>query len=428
MENQPPNAGSDPFVSRLPEEVEAWENELLVRQDTGQIVLARYGLVPGETALSLKRSKMVCILAVLGAILAGTGVILIMSSNWSDIPKLLRLVVLLGATGASYHLGYRMAYQPGNYPKVGIAVLLLGSLLWGASIFLVGQMYHLGGAGGDGEKTALLIWFFGVLPLAYILWSALHMGLALTIGTVWLCWQMSDIGALDFRTDMTFVLYVGIGAFLYALSRIHARFQNGAKLEGALRFFALGFLFCSLYVLSFKFPWSSYWWYGDHPPSTNMWIIRIIVLVAAFAGAVWLYDIGRKRDRSTVCEALVVAALVIMCLVLFVARGHMVPSPNDDYSPDSINAGIAWFMNAVLFLCVIGIITVGWHRNRQGLVTFGVVVFAIQVVTLYFEVISTMLKGGLFFLGAGAILIVGALVLERTRRALVAAAQNGRTQ
>ena len=427
MENQPPIAGSDPFVSRLPGEVEAWEDEQLVRQDTGQIVLARYGLVPGETALSLKRSKMVYILAVLGAILAGTGVILIVSSNWGDIPKLLRLVILLGSTGAAYHLGYRMAYQPGNYPKVGIAVLLLGSMLWGASIFLVSQMYHLGGAGGGGEKTALLIWFFGVLPLAYILWSPLHMGLALAIGTVWLCWQMSDMGLLDFRTDMTFVLYVAIGACLYALSRIHARWRSAGKLEGALRFFALAFVFYSLYMLSFKFPWSSYRWYGYHAPNTDMWTVRIIVLVAGFLSALWLYDIGRKRDRSTVCEALVVAALVIMCLVLFLTRGMITSSPNDEYSPDS-GAAIAWFINAVLFLCVIGIIAIGWHRNRSALLTFGVIVFALQVIARYFEVISTMLRGGLFFLGAGALLILGAVLLDRTRRALVATTQNGGTQ
>jgi len=34
----------------------------------------------------------------------------------------------------------------------------------------------------------------------------------------------------------------------------------------------------------------------------------------------------------------------------------------------------------------------------------------------------------LFFLGAGALLILGAVLLDRTRRALVATTQNGGTQ
>src|SRR5574340_860593 len=182
-----------PFLDRLSAEIEQWPKEGLVRPEQAQALLARYGLLAGETTHTVRQSRIIQLLSVLGVVLVGVGVITLVGANWEAIPRWVRLAILAVSTAGVYHLGYWLAFQRKTYPKVGLALLLLGSLLWGAGIFLVGQMYHLGSPGGGGGETrATLVWFLGVIPLAYVLRSPWHLVLSIIIGSVWLCMQRSE--------------------------------------------------------------------------------------------------------------------------------------------------------------------------------------------------------------------------------------------
>ncbi len=115
-----------------------------------------------------------------------------------------------------------------------MALLLLGSLLWGASIFLIGQMYHMGSrAGGNGEKEAVLYWFLGVLPLAYIIRSPLHLALSLVTGTVWLGMVMQIMPGPPPQTYPLAML--ALGMVLYVLARLHAETARHSATRAAAR-------------------------------------------------------------------------------------------------------------------------------------------------------------------------------------------------
>jgi uncharacterized membrane protein len=158
----------DPSPEWITQAVEAWTKEGLVRREQARWILARYGLADAETAGTLKQLSFIQILTALGALLVGVGVLLLVGTQWENLPRLARLVLLAGITGAAYAGGYHLAYTRKTYIGVGKALIFLGSLFWGSSIFLVGQMYNLGDSGGDPSEyfTGLAYWFVGTLPLA----------------------------------------------------------------------------------------------------------------------------------------------------------------------------------------------------------------------------------------------------------------------
>ena len=407
MSTQPPPEDGV-FVERLGAEVEAWMNESLIDAGTARIILARYGLVPGESAGSVKRSKIVSIVTVLAAVLIGIGVNLVMGSNWEIIPKYIRVALLIGGTLALYIAGYRLAFERRSYPKVGMALLLLGSILWGASILLIGQMYGLGGEGG--EQTALLYWLAGVLPLAYVLGSTPHMFLSLLIGTVWLVWNQSDnTGVGD---SLLFPHLTVIAALLYSLGVLHSRRASTSRFEGAYRGFALAYLVVSLYALSFPHAWG--YQVGLRPFALDGERVWFAVLAAALAVAI-LVMISRPRgDRAAAYES-------AACMAVSVISGLTVALFLRDSPGYAYSSGWLWPMlfNVPLLAVEVGVIALGWWRNAPGLINLGLLVFVIHVVTRYFDLLGGLLSGGVFFIGAGVLLLAIGATIERLRRRLV---------
>ncbi len=88
---------------------------------------------------------------------------LLIAANWDTISDMTKTFLMIGATSIAYLLGFYFSYIHTNYTKTGQALMLLGSLLYGASIMLLGQIYNLGGT----FASALLVWTLPVLLLAY---------------------------------------------------------------------------------------------------------------------------------------------------------------------------------------------------------------------------------------------------------------------
>ncbi|MFD2445338.1 DUF2157 domain-containing protein [Bacillus sp. CGMCC 1.16607] len=110
-----------------------------------------------EEGLSFTRT-----LLYVGAILIGAGILSFIASNWGEIGKLTKFLFILGMFISSNLAGYKME---SNYPKTSKSFYYLGTLVYGAGIFLIGQMFHFGGDFQD----AFLWWSLGILPLAWVL-------------------------------------------------------------------------------------------------------------------------------------------------------------------------------------------------------------------------------------------------------------------
>jgi uncharacterized membrane protein len=97
-----------------------------------------------------------------GSILIGAGVLSFIASNWDEIGKTVKLLLIIAIFVASNLAGFKMEK---NYPKTSKSIYYLGVLVFGAGIFLIEQMFHL----GTNSQNAFLWWSLGILPLAWVL-------------------------------------------------------------------------------------------------------------------------------------------------------------------------------------------------------------------------------------------------------------------
>jgi len=58
-----------------------------------------------------KSNKFIVAISTIGSILLGVGAILFVSSNWREMPDLMKVLILLGSTFGAYFLGYLFKYD-----------------------------------------------------------------------------------------------------------------------------------------------------------------------------------------------------------------------------------------------------------------------------------------------------------------------------
>jgi uncharacterized membrane protein len=136
-----------------------------VRKDIDRWV--RKGLIDAQTASRLRTELdeaggfgLGGVLGVLGALLLGAAIITLVAANWETIPRLVRVIGLIGLMWASW-LGGAWRDRAGDaiFSQV---LYLIASITFGAAISLIGQMYHLSGD----TSSAALVWTVGNLVAA----------------------------------------------------------------------------------------------------------------------------------------------------------------------------------------------------------------------------------------------------------------------
>lgn len=188
--------GEADFGRRLVIEVAAWEREGLVSGEQAQAILRRYDSPatdppPPETVRpdsdniaapvdvaerNTLVGRAVSVIGVMGALLVGLGIIIYVAANWDVIPVWARVAMLVGLTAAINTTGWLLLARLG-YPRVGVAMLVVGALAYGAAIHLIAQIYHV----PVNHPNLTTAWFLGVLPVGYIARSRLMVGVSLAL-------------------------------------------------------------------------------------------------------------------------------------------------------------------------------------------------------------------------------------------------------
>ena len=133
-------------------ELEHYESNGLITGEQKNEILEIYEIKGGLNFIR--------VVVTIGAILVGLGILSFIASNWDGISHLVKLLIIFGVFGGVNIAGYMLSE---NYPKTGRSLIYLGTLVYGAGIFLIGQMYNFGGE----FPTAFLLWSLGVVPLAF---------------------------------------------------------------------------------------------------------------------------------------------------------------------------------------------------------------------------------------------------------------------
>lgn len=136
------------FVSK---ELELYESNGLITQEQKNGILDTYELK--------NKFNFIRVVVTIGAVLVGLGILSFIASNWDGINNLLKLILIFGVFTGTNLSGYLLTK---NYPKTARSLHYLAILVYGAGIFLIGQMYNFGGS----FAAAFLLWSLGTLPMA----------------------------------------------------------------------------------------------------------------------------------------------------------------------------------------------------------------------------------------------------------------------
>ncbi|MDE2899813.1 MAG: DUF2157 domain-containing protein [Chloroflexota bacterium] len=403
----PIDASNHRFVSRLREEVEAWQQDGTVTAEQAQAILARYpDYEPGFEA-SRRRQGLVTGLSILGGILIGLSVITFFAANWDEISRSVKLGSLIIGVLLSYGAGYVIWQRSGPTPYA-VAFVLLGCIIYGAGVHLIGQIYHV----PVNDPNLSLFWFLGVAPLAYVTRSRPVMFLAVVLFLAAVGFRQQEwLEGLDESEAgiAGLILYVALGAFLFAVGKAKAHLDGWQSIGGLFQALGLLTAFAALYILTFRDVFDDV--DSISGASLGYWALASGASAVAVATLAWLaWQRAQAGDKSPLvfAEAGAVAVLLVTALT-----AGLVPVDWEPLYPIVFNALFA--------LLALGLMASGYLQEHEGRVNLSLAIIALYVITRYFEYSISLLDSSLVFFGAGVILLGGGYLLDRGRRRMLVA-------
>jgi uncharacterized membrane protein len=361
------------FEQRVAAEAQAWAEEGLVSREQAAAIAARYA----DTERVRRRDRFVQTLAFVGAIGIGLGVILFFAANWDGIPRFVRLAILVVGIVGLYAAGDRVSRLR---PRIGHALLLLGCLLFGASLFLVGQMFNV----SPHDSLAFLLWTAAAAAGAVILRSEPFAGLAAITFGGWLVYELADADAGE-------AIVAALPVYGVALYAGGTRF--GVEV---LRRLGAATVFALLFPLTF----------GE------------------VSGEI--ADSSAGGAAVTAVVALVAAALILAAALVFMRGRSTAP-----WEAGACIAVVAFFLgatavdmgplvpNIVLVALAVGAVAVGYTTAEPWLVGLGVAVVAVEAAIRFFDFFARIMPRSIAFLIGGVFVLALAWALERNRDRLV---------
>lgn len=235
------------FRRELGQEILLWEKEGLLSSESADKILKFENIE--RSSLQVGTS----LLRIIAGFLVGLGVILLLNRNWNDIPEFIRLIGLVGVTLFVQYQGIKSKEENGEYSG---SLLTLGAILFGATVFLVGQMYHL----GIHFNLGFLLWALGVIPLGYLSNTLFVSIIGAVVALIWMqnqeiAWAYPLLLVPGFahalkRDSIILFLVSSVGAFVFG-AQVLDYFDTQTKVTVLL---SLGLLPLALSIGdSFKF-------------------------------------------------------------------------------------------------------------------------------------------------------------------------------
>ncbi len=386
------------FESRLRKETPRWVARGVISAEQAARIEE---LHPEREGMAGRR--FLTVITGLGAVLCTVGVALIISANWDEIHRWVKIVTLVLLMVGAYGGGFWLKCGRGDFPRLGDALLMAGCGLFLLGIALVSQIFHLGGRAGD----AVLVWIAGIAAVPFLTRARGAFLLLLLAAYSWLWieatardgWLVLDTVAYrSAELSLPFVLLCGSLVLYWTGSLWNESWRGFGRLQQA---WPILVVCATVYAAGFT---HKSWWHREH--SLQMEPALILIGLAAVAGvlAAW----RNWREWRMLSPWLLLAA--IPALVAF--GGFSGP---DARMAESV---LSWVTLVVLNVFMA---RAGLQWGEPWLVNVAMGFIALNIFTRYFDIFSSMLDQGLMFLVSGVMVLGVGWFLERKRRSLVGA-------
>jgi uncharacterized membrane protein len=386
------------------------------------------GLITSELASQLgntlsaeekqtRSGNLIRLLVGVGAVLIGGGLLLFIASHWdsqSPIRRVGLLLLIFALVVAAAALADRQRLE-----TTGQGLWFLSSITVGVNIFLLGQIFNLPLNFWQGT----LLWMIAALAMGWASPTALHGWLVVVLGLLTLGWisvpsaQFFDQGAFLWEEGGIRPLLPLIGLALAAGSMLVTG-TDVDFLRQPSRAIGVLLIAVPLTVSTFHpFLFAGVW----QMDARVFHLVLAIACVAVTALAWW-------RAPSQ----LLVWALPTLGVLLAVLLIQAEPDSNTPHGVDEFDS-TSWLAEpiarselalgvytAVIFGLALGTVVAGQRFRVAALVNVGLSVIAVLAIAVYAGRIAGTLPTSIAVLLGGVLLVVGAVLLERKRRDLIA--------
>jgi len=318
-------------------------------------------------------------LAVLAAVLLGFSAMSFVAANWQGLSKLMRLLLLGAGLWGAYGLAVALAAR--GLQRFAEAAVLAGVAIFGASIMLISQMYHIEG----NPPEAVLLWALGALLAGVLLRSVTALTAAAGLALLWSAWMMTLGGSVHFAFLPLWAAIALAFHWLGAASGLHISLATLA-----------GWLITGVVALAID--------RGIYTGYTTHCAVLSLIGTAGVVGAAMVAD-RMPRLRAAAAVAAGYASLVafwgLWMLQLLEPRADLVR---------------LIVLAAITLAMLVALVAWGWRSGQRALVWLGYAGFSIEILFLYFRTLGTLLNTSLFFLVASLIVTCLAALALRLHR------------
>jgi len=360
-----------------------------------------------ESQSTLRSGRAVVLFSTLGAVLVGLGTILFVASHWDTMGPLARSLVLV----ATYLVSVAAAYatQRKGLPLLSESLWFLATLVLGADIFLIGQLFNFTLTFWQGP----FLWFLGAIAMGLARGKAAYGWLAVPLGLLALGWFGGGSGwftddQFEFlasnRGLLPLLPAMGVALLcLAALARGTARF---AFVRSACAAWGVGLIAIPLIIGT-----------ADDDLVKAMFDIELTskqVAILSLCGlAILLFAVRARPSKQSVVAA---ALLFFLSVGLIVSRGG-----ESAVGVLVATHGVAFLVYILLvFAIAMCAIWIGLSERSTALINAGLLSAAVLIFIQYFSWTFELLDRSIAFIIGGLVLLAVGYGFERTRRHLLA--------
>ncbi len=432
------------FRRRLRAEIDAWQADELVSPDQADTLRARYDV---RELAEEATTTFVHAIFIIGAVLVGCGVIAFVAAHWEAIPVVVKVILLFSVMLAVHAVGYVFWKVRETRVVLGHALMLLGTLIFGANIGLMAQIFHV----SSRPMTAFAIWSVGALVMAYGVRSVPTLVVAMVTAYVWwaggwipahesAAWffpatagilflplsirerstvahtltivaiAVSAVGLAAVEGQVTeadgtggragqaaAAMAIAVGLAVWAAGDAHRMTGWRASMALILSALGLGALAVTGFVLSFHEPIGEIQLGGT--PYARPWLVYFLVFLV---GAVLVAVYGHRRQPAWTYLKWLSAVAYAAAAILLVAT----------LAPVGVVA--ATILANVAFLgLAIAVFTGGLVELNRAMFWIGLLMLIADIAARFFEYETGLVAKSVVFIVIGAVVIYAGILFER---------------
>ncbi len=425
--------------------------------------LSEHNIIPPPLAAELGRTygveevgaegsqKLAWVIFLVGVLLIGCGVVALVAWHWEDMSQTVQLLLIVSAMLTAHVSGYLLWFH-GNRPRLGHALVLLGTLLFLANIGLIAQIFHIPSDGRSswlalaagaaavalalnsvpnfllvqvgilswslhdvGGASSYNAWFAPLLLVDALLTAriVLRTGSSLALRAGWiaatiLAGQTVNYIVPGIREESLFLLVtLASGAIAAGLAAYSGPTGNTPDIErrrdlsATLQTLAAVFIAASAFLggfLEFHRKFTS-----SDLVAWSVWGFALI-LVGISVAIAFRYALVTRRDSSAFANVATSAPLGLALAALVAAVGSPAPIP------------AAFASNLAVLITGSVLATTGVREERRGRFWFGTALILATVLARFFEYETNLWLKAAAFIASGVLVLAIGLAFERRIR------------